>query len=53
MIEVLLYTSLSCAQVNRLIANVDTYQRNDSNITQLETKEIVDVLKESAPECFK
>ena len=53
MIDVLLYASLSCAQVNRLIDNVDTYQRNDSRATQLEVKEIVDVLKESAPECFK
>ena len=53
MIDLLLYASFSCAQVDRLIDNVDTYQKNDSSLTQLEIKEIVDVLKESTPECFK
>lgn len=51
MIEVLLYTTLSCSQINELISNVKVYSQRD-NVSQVEVHEIIDVLKESSPECF-
>ena len=53
MIDVLLYASLSCSQVNELIDRVGIYQQNDPKATQVQVNEIVEVLKESTPECFK
>ena len=50
-IETLLYTTLTCTQVNQLISNV---LKNDQSgmLSKVEVQEIIDVIKDSSPECF-
>ena len=50
-IETLLYTTLTCTQVNQLISNV---LKNDQSgtLSTVEAQEIIDVIKDSSPECF-
>ena len=50
-IETLLYTTLTCTQVNKLISNV---LKNDQSgmLSKVEVQEVIDVLKDSSPECF-
>ena len=50
-IETLFYTTLSCTQVNQLISNV---LKNDQSgmLSKVEVQEIIDVIKDSSPECF-
>tara|TARA_Y100000992_G_scaffold184711_1_gene124841 strand:+ start:192 stop:365 length:174 start_codon:yes stop_codon:yes gene_type:complete len=50
-IEMLLYTTLTCAQVNQLI---DKVIENDQSgmLSKVEVQEVIDVLKDSSPECF-
>ena len=50
-IETLLYTTLTCTQVNQLISNV---LKNDQSgmLSKVEVQEVIDVLKDSSPECF-
>ena len=50
-IEMLLYTTLTCSQVNRLI---DKVVKSDQSgmLSKVEAQEVIDVIKNSAPECF-
>ena len=50
-IETLLYTTLTCTQVNQLISNV---LKNDQSgmLSKVEVQEIIDVIKDSSPEWF-
>ena len=50
-IETLLYTTLTCTQVNQLISNV--LKKDQSGmLSKVEVQEIIDVIKDSSPECF-
>ncbi len=48
MIDILLYTTLTCAQTDAIILRMQKYQHLDA-----ESKiELVEVMKESNPECY-
>ncbi len=51
MIELLLYIGLSCTQAESIIKNVDKLHL-DQNFTAANVQEVIDVVKESTPECF-
>ena len=46
------YSSMSCPEAQTLIKNVYRYNEQSEYITKEETDEIVEVIKESTPECF-
>lgn len=50
-IEMLLYTTLTCSQVNQLI---DKVVKSDQSgmLSKVEAQEVIDVIKNSTPECF-
>ena len=50
-VEMALYAGLTCPQVNELIGNAKKYQQG-TNFSKAEVQEVIDVIKESAPECF-
>ena len=50
-IETLLYTTLTCTQVNQLISNV-LKNAQSGMLSKVEVQEIIDVIKDSSPECF-
>ena len=51
MIELLLYSGLSCSQAESIIKNVDKLHL-DKNFTAANVQEVIEVVKESTPECF-
>ena len=51
MIELLLYIGLSCSQAESIIKNVDKLHL-DKNFTAANVQEVIEVVKESTPECF-
>ena len=51
MIELLLYIGLSCTQAQNIIKNVDKLHL-DQNFTAANVQEVIEVVKESTPECF-
>ncbi len=52
MIDVLLYASINCSVSNDIISNIEKYQQNNGIYSNAEVKELIDVVKESTPECF-
>ena len=52
MIELLLYSTLTCAQADELISRVNEYQQKSNDISKLDAIEIVETIKQSTPECF-
>ena len=48
MIELVLYTTLSCQQTNDIILRM----QNNENISELLRTELVEVMKESNPDCY-
>ena len=51
MIELLLYSGLSCSQADSIINRVDKLHL-DQNFTSANVEEVIEVVKESTPECF-
>ena len=47
--EMILLASLTCPQVSGIITNVKKYQER-TGFSNLETQEVIDVLKKSTPE---
>jgi hypothetical protein len=52
MIELLLYSTLTCAQAEGLISRVNEYQQRTGDITEVDAVELVETIKQSTPECF-
>ena len=52
MIELLLYSSLTCVQAESLISRVETYQQITEDISKRDAIEIIETIKQSTPECF-
>ena len=52
MIDLLLYIGMSCADAEGLISRVNDYQQRNDDISKRDAKELVEVIKESVPECF-
>jgi len=50
--DTLNYTNMSCDDANALIDRVYEYQQQSEYITLSDANEIVEVVKESVPECF-
>ena len=50
--DTLKYSEMSCNDANALIDRVYEYQQQSEYITLNDANEIVDVVKESVPECF-
>ena len=48
MIELVLYTTLTCAQTDNIILRM----QNNENISEELRDELVEVMKESNPECY-
>ena len=51
MIELLLYSGLSCSQADSIISRVKKLHL-DRNFTSSNVEEVIKVVKESTPECF-
>ncbi len=51
-IDVLKYTDMSCIDAQTLIDRVYEYNDQSEFITKEDADEIVEVIKESTPECF-
>jgi len=52
MIELLLYSTLTCAQAEELISRVNEYQQRTGDISKVDAVELVETIKQSTPECF-
>jgi|TARA_R100001460_G_scaffold38930_1_gene73556 hypothetical protein len=52
MIELLLYSTLTCAQADELISRVNEYQQRTGDISKVDAVELVETIKQSTPECF-
>ena len=50
--DTLSYSNMSCNDANALIDRVYEYQQQSEYITIGDANEIVEVIKESVPECF-
>ena len=50
--DILKYSEMSCKDAQTLIDRVYEYQQQSEYITLSDANEIVEVVKESAPECF-
>ncbi len=50
-VEMALYAGLTCPQVNELISNAKKYQQG-TNFSKADVQEVIEVIKESTPECF-
>tara|TARA_R100001509_G_scaffold153557_1_gene114553 strand:+ start:228 stop:392 length:165 start_codon:yes stop_codon:yes gene_type:complete len=50
-VEMALYAGLTCPQVNELISNAKKFEQR-TNFSNAEVQEVIDVLKDSTPECF-
>ena len=50
--DTLSYSDMSCDDANALIDRVYEYQKQSEYITLSDANEIVEVVKESVPECF-
>jgi hypothetical protein len=50
--DTLNYTNMSCDDAQTLIDRVYEYQQQSEYITMSDANEIVEVVKESTPECF-
>jgi len=50
--DTLKYSEMSCDDANALIDRVYEYQQQSEYITLNDANEIVEVVKESVPECF-
>jgi len=50
--DTLKYSEMSCDDANALIDRVYEYQKQSEYITLSDANEIVEVVKESTPECF-
>ena len=51
-IDVLKYSDMSCIDAQTLIDRVYEYNEQSEFITKEDANEIVEVIKESTPECF-
>jgi len=52
MIELLLYSSLTCVQAEELISRVNKFHQETGDISKKDAIELVETIKESTPECF-
>ena len=52
MFEFLLYANMSCTDAQNIIDRVYEYNQKSEFITRKDADEIVEVIKESVPECF-
>ena len=50
--DILKYSEMSCDDAQTLIDRVYEYQKQSEYITVSDANEIVEVVKESVPECF-
>ena len=50
--DILKYSEMSCDDAQTLIDRVYEYQKQSEYITLSDANEIVEVVKESVPECF-
>ena len=50
--DILKYSEMSCKDAQTLIDRVYEYQQQSEYITLSDANEIVEVVKESVPECF-
>jgi len=50
--DILKYSEMSCDDAQTLIDRVYEYQQQSEYITPSDANEIVEVVKESVPECF-
>ena len=50
--DTLSYSDMSCDDANALIDRVYEHQQQSEYITSSDANEIVEVIKESVPECF-
>ena len=50
--DILKYSEMSCKDAQTLIDRVYEYQKQSEYITVSDANEIVEVVKESVPECF-